>query len=231
MPLVTRTSAQSYVYKQAAAPTSGMATGDVWIDTDNGVISTYSGSAWVQQTAGALGTAGQAIVMNSGGTALEYGTASTIKHVGNTTLSGAADSIEVTGISPTYDIYLVEVLLINSGSLNIGIRFNGDTGTNYAFYGTDSGSAFTGTGQNNMNVGAAGGASPYRLDMVVFNFAAGQSKSITWRGTRGGASNIVASGTWSNTTDLVSQITIFDGDTGQFASGSKMTVKGFNLAS
>lgn len=72
LPLVTRDSTQSFVYKQSSAPTGGMSAGDMWVDTDNGQVFTYSGSAWVQQTPGALGTANQVVAVNSGATALEY---------------------------------------------------------------------------------------------------------------------------------------------------------------
>lgn len=33
-------------YVQAAAPASGMNTGDLWFDTDNGVLSVYDGDSW-----------------------------------------------------------------------------------------------------------------------------------------------------------------------------------------
>lgn len=72
MPLVTRSSVQGNLYRQAAAP-AGPNTGDVWVDTDTGAISTYNGAAWVLQTAGALGTANQIVRVNAGATALEYG--------------------------------------------------------------------------------------------------------------------------------------------------------------
>lgn len=74
MPLVTRSSVQGNLYRQATAPV-GPNTGDVWVDTDNGQVFTYSGSAWVQQTLGALGTANQRFSVNSLGTALEWGLA------------------------------------------------------------------------------------------------------------------------------------------------------------
>ena len=61
------------VYRQSDDPTT-ISTGDIWVDTDNGVIATWNGSAWVPQTGGALGTARQALLMNAAATALSYST-------------------------------------------------------------------------------------------------------------------------------------------------------------
>lgn len=142
MPLVTRTSAQSFVYKQATAPTSGMQTGDVWIDTDDGVLSTYSGSAWVQQTAGALGTGLQVLRVNSGATALEYGSGSTVTQqtvtLGSNFTSSSASVVDVTGMTVTLPNRtngkaLVEFL----------VQF-GTTSSNFTWNINDNGSAAAG---------------------------------------------------------------------------------------
>lgn len=71
MPLVTSTSVQGNLYRQSTSPTTAV-NGDVWVDTDTGAISSYNGSSWVLQTAGALGAARQLLKMNSGATAIEY---------------------------------------------------------------------------------------------------------------------------------------------------------------
>lgn len=80
MPLVTSSSIQGNLFRQASTP-SNPTTGDVWVDTDNGQIFTYNGTSWVQQTGGALGTASQLLKVNSGATALEYGTGVTAARI------------------------------------------------------------------------------------------------------------------------------------------------------
>ncbi len=53
MPLVTSSSIQGNLYRQASEPSSAQ-TGDVWVDTDTGIISTYNGSSWVAQDGSGL---------------------------------------------------------------------------------------------------------------------------------------------------------------------------------
>ena len=75
MPLVTRTATAANVYSQAASPTI-IQDGEVWVDTDTGILYTSENGSWVQQTAGAFGSASQVLKMNSGATALEWGSSS-----------------------------------------------------------------------------------------------------------------------------------------------------------
>ena len=43
MPLVTRQAISGFFYRQSAEPVTPN-TGDIWVDTDNGVVSTFDGS-------------------------------------------------------------------------------------------------------------------------------------------------------------------------------------------
>ena len=59
--------------------------------------------------------------------------ASTYEPIATNTLSSAAASITFSSIPATYtDLRLVFVGQLNTGSANLTLRFNGDTGTNYS---------------------------------------------------------------------------------------------------
>lgn len=59
------------VFRQANEPVNP-STGDVWIDTDNGILSTFDGTNWVEQSAGAQGSARENLSMNAAANALAY---------------------------------------------------------------------------------------------------------------------------------------------------------------
>ena len=71
MPLVTRQATSGFFFRQSAEPVTAN-TGDVWVDTDNGVMSTFDGTNWVEQTGGAQGSARENLSMNTSGNALAY---------------------------------------------------------------------------------------------------------------------------------------------------------------
>lgn len=71
MPLVTRTSVQGNMFRQATEPTNWQ-NGDIWVDTDNANVSVNNSGTAVQIGIGTLGTVAQAVSVNAGATALEY---------------------------------------------------------------------------------------------------------------------------------------------------------------
>jgi len=87
-----------------------------------------------------IGTAGQVLKVNSGATAPEWaaaaaGGAYTLLNSGGTALSGA--TVTISSISGDYtDLYLILEDFQFSGSANIQIRFNNDSGNNYYQSGT-----------------------------------------------------------------------------------------------
>lgn len=63
MPLVTSSSIQGNLFRQASSPTSAQ-TGDVWVDTDTGEIFTYNGTTWKQKST----SLGKLVFFGSGST-------------------------------------------------------------------------------------------------------------------------------------------------------------------
>lgn len=86
----------------------------------------------------ALGTAGQVLAVNSGATAPEWVTSSsitnwTLLNAGGTALTGAT-TITVSTLSAKQMLILVDAASAASGD-QFSIRFNGDSGTNYTQFG------------------------------------------------------------------------------------------------
>jgi len=71
MPLVTRQANQGNLFSQADEPTDWL-NGDIWVDTDNSNVFVNNGGSAVQIGIGTLGSASEAVTVDSGATALEY---------------------------------------------------------------------------------------------------------------------------------------------------------------
>lgn len=96
------------------------------------------GSADNTLTRLALGSALQVLRVNAAGTALEYAapSAGAMELISNTVLGADAASIDLTSIPATYDALRLVVVGRASPSSTVQelyLRFNGDSGTNYAF--------------------------------------------------------------------------------------------------
>jgi len=90
-----------------------------------------------------IGTAGQLLAVNTGATAPEWvappappGTNYTLLNAGGTALTGA-QTVTVSGISGADKILVYVDSASSASTAQITLRFNGDTGTNYAFFGAD----------------------------------------------------------------------------------------------
>lgn len=155
------------------------------------------------------------------------------EELARTTLSSTADSISATSI-PARKYLRVAINLLNSGSIDGSIRFNGDTSSSYnRRYSENGGADLTNTGATSVGiVGAASGMSLVVIDII--NISA-QEKVFYWRttGQTGtGAGNLnnrrEGSGKWANTSSQITTITIANGSTGDYASGTELVVLGHN---
>lgn len=151
--------------------------------------------------------------------------------VGRTTLTGTADTISVTGLS-TYKYLKVLISVLASGAIIPAIRFNNDSGTNYAYdyiANAVAGSAVTATTISAFWSGSYGGF----IEMTICNIAT-QPKHGTAEGVAGNSTV----GTnpdavdfwwkWVNTTDAITGIYLINLGAGDFAANTQMVILGHN---
>lgn len=155
------------------------------------------------------------------------------QEIGRTTLESAGDTISVTSLPTRKYILIVVDVVDTGGTIDVWLRFNNDSGNNYAFGRSVSGAAeSTSTGASAIVlVGALG--SPSRSEVFVKNVAA--QEKLTYchsvaRGTAGAGnlpSRVEGVGKWANTADAISRIDIVNGSGGgDFAIGSQVIVLG-----
>jgi len=152
------------------------------------------------------------------------------EELGRTTLSSTADSISVAGFAARKYLQ-IHILLIPSGALNVGIRFNNDTGNNYAYRFEADNAAQTTTVSTSSGVFSSTGAfNNYAVldinnNTSIAKIAIGRS-SIYSDSAAAAPSEAFSWVKWAN---LVSQITradVFNVGAGDFAIGSQVIVLG-----
>lgn len=152
------------------------------------------------------------------------------EEIGRTTLSGAGDSIAASFAAKTYLYVIIHGL--TSGTVNLRIRFNSDTGSNYAYRTSVSGGADTTSGSASfMEAHAAVAGVPFAT-IEIYNRAS-QEKLVTghglWKGAAGAATAPVRTefaGKWTNTTDQITSIDIINSGAGDFAIGAEVIIYG-----
>lgn len=150
--------------------------------------------------------------------------------IGRTTLGSAGDLISVTGL-PARKYLRIFITTINSGSITYVLRFNNDSGNNYARRISSNGGAdATGTGQSAALTMSGRGFTVIK----VFNEAASEKLCIassTLQSTAGAGTapnRAEYAGKWANTSDQITRVDVVNTDSGDFASGSEVVVLGKN---
>lgn len=156
------------------------------------------------------------------------------EELGRTTLGSAGDTITVSSL-PNRKYLRILLSYGASGNTDANLRFNGDTGNNYASRYTidDTGGSATSTNVIVFRPGliTTGG---YALVVADILNIASTAKFVAFMGSGGSTSagtaptKIEGAGKWSNTTDAISSITAFNNNTGDFAIGSELVVLGHN---
>jgi len=112
MPLVTRQATSGFFFREPTEPPNPN-TGDVWVDTDTGVMSTFDGTNWVEQTGGAQGSARENLSMNTSGDALAYTDSP------QSLMTGTGDLLQSSGANTPARLALgnaAQALVVNSGA-------------------------------------------------------------------------------------------------------------------
>ena len=149
-------------------------------------------------------------------------------------LGGTASEISSGTITAKKYLWL-QVYIIASGSVNDKIRFNNDTGSNYAFrYSANGGGDATGAAQDNINPSFNTSATNKFMNFFIINNSANE-KLLTGNvlndgGAGAGADpdRVEAVGKWANTSAQITEIDVYEDGGGSFDTGTIMKVWGSN---
>jgi len=140
-----------------------------------------------------IGTAGQVLTVNSGATAPEWGSASSVTLISTTSMTGT-NTITLSSIPQTYSyLYLLYSEVYSAGAFdNLQYRMNGDSGGNYdwAFIGTAGTSGdFANTGSGTAGqLGSSSNSSTFANRasgiITIYNYAQNTNNVLCTSATR-----------------------------------------------
>jgi len=165
----------------------------------------------------------------------------TYEPIATTTVTTASPAVTFSNIPGTYtDLILVVSVRANSTptSFGTGIRFNGDTGTNYSrtvFYGSGSSAvAFSDTNQTRFFV-SSGPTAASTFNLIRLNIM-NYSNSVKYKMVLARNDDIsdvtsISAASWRSNNAITSiTITPFDDNSTGFATGSSFTIYGIKAA-
>lgn len=154
------------------------------------------------------------------------------EEIARTTLGSAGDTITVSGI-PARKYLKIIMTSIDSSQTSPAIRFNGDTGSNYAYRVAQDGSAdSTSTSQTSLLIGGSATANGRLITIDAINISSQEKVFVSesvFSGTAGAGTaptKRIAYGKWANTSDQISSVTFTNAGTGDFGIGSEVVVLG-----
>lgn len=153
--------------------------------------------------------------------------------------TGGLATFEFAGIPSSYKHLEIRYIAKNTVTGDqIFLRFNGDTGANYARhevsgFGSGTGAAYSGTSQASMLIGfeSFGASASFGSGIIHIADAASTSKTKTVRSLTGydlnGSGGVgFLSGLWFKTPEAITSITFIQGNGGNFAAGSQFSLYG-----
>lgn len=155
------------------------------------------------------------------------------EELGRTTLTGAGDTITVNNLPARKYLKIYASLQPTGGTINGSIRFNNDSGSNYANRVSDNGGAdSTSTSQTSLlqTIGTAAVVMFFLCEII--NIATQEKISFNFSmnpGTAGGSNAPNRSeklGKWANTSAQITRVDLINGGTGDYAIGSEVIVLG-----
>lgn len=156
-----------------------------------------------------------------------------MEELGRTTLASPGDTITINPITAKKYLLVLGFFLPTGGTLSIRLRFNNDSGNNYAYRSSIDGGADSTTTSTSSSVVDQSNANVTHFTVCDIINVANQEKQvveqIAGRGTAGAGNapnrrEIVAK--WSNTSDQITRIDCINQGTGDFATGSEVVVLG-----
>lgn len=156
------------------------------------------------------------------------------EQLGRFPLSVAGDTITVDNL-PAKKYLRIMYFLLPTGQINPNIRFNNDSGNNYAsrFSPNGGGADTTATSQSANFIDTGGGVTvPIYGFMDVINVATQEKLSfstsidVSTAGAANAPGRRLQWQKWANTTDQITRVDVRNGGTGDFAIGSEVIVLG-----
>ena len=123
------------------------------------------------------------------------------------TLSGTDTSITFSSIPATYRDIVVVAKTFSASATGVGVRFNGDTGSNYSMvYASGDGSTATSSAYTSDRAEPyISGATDHLILMQIMDYSAtDKHKTILARSSGGGASVFAHANRWANTAAVTS---------------------------
>lgn len=145
------------------------------------------------------------------------------------TLGGASDSLS-SGTFTAKKFLLIWAYVINSGALSMSLRFNNDSGSNYAY--SYISSAGNGTSISQTAVQAVSGTGNFACIAEVPGNLTSSHKLGFWRTILAAASagtaptNYHFPFVWNNTSSQITRVDLLNSGAGDMASGSRLVVYG-----
>ena len=155
------------------------------------------------------------------------------KELGRTTLGSAGDDITVSSFTAK-DNLMILCSTISTGNIDGALRFNTDTGSNYAIRRSENGgSDATGTSQAKLILDRGHAAYPNNTFSVSnMNNISAQEKLVIGHsiagvnGTGTAPDRTEMTGKWTNTSSQVTSVTCNNSDSGSWDTGSEVVVLG-----
>lgn len=156
------------------------------------------------------------------------------QELGRTTLGSNGDTITVNNLPARKYLKILIKLLDTGGTIQADLRYNNDSGNNYARRSSANGAADTTLHTQSAHTLTTTLSSDSFIEVTQENTAATEKLGFAISHEQGtaGAANI---GTyrrtlikWANTTDQITRVDIVNGGTGDFATGSEVVVLGHN---
>jgi hypothetical protein len=149
------------------------------------------------------------------------------------TLSSAASTITFSNVPSTYTDLILVGDLSSSGTTYSGIRFNGDTASNYSLtdvYGTGSGAVSS--RQSNITGGGSGDTSGSGTVLIyqIMNYSNTTSYKAAISRNGSPSTNTVMSVTLWRSTAAINSVTLYTGTASTWVTGSTFTLYGIKAA-
>jgi len=154
------------------------------------------------------------------------------QEIGRTTLASAGDTITVSGLPARKYLMIIVAAQNTGGTINTAVRFNNDSGSNYARrISVSGGSDTTNASQSSLSMSSTD-ASPRMLVIYIVNIATNekiietQSVEQNTAGAGNVPTRIEGVGKWANTADQITRVDVINSGTGDYATGSEIVVLG-----
>ena len=215
--------------------TAGAGTAPNRSETVNKHAQTTNPISTIQQTnesTGDLGIGSEIVVL--GWDPADTHTSNFWEELASVELGSAGDTLD-SGTFTAKKYLWVQIYTKNSGTINHGIRYNSDTGSNYSFRrNQDGGSDISDINQSNdptISMSSLGGF-PLFANLFIINNASNEKLTIahTIMQNTAGAGNAPirreGSCKWANTSSQITNISVYNTDSGSYDTGSIIKVWG-----